>query len=556
VNGMVKRLVSLVATATVLLLFLSACSGGVAAGDSTVKVAGVAGGPFARVFNPLLTDVQASSGATTNAIFEPLLMEDADHADSQPWLAKSFQWSPDGKTLTLHIRDGVKWSDGEPLTAEDVAFTWELIRRFPALNARGFSLAGATAQGPTTAVISFSVPSAQLFWWREKTLPKHLWKDVSDPVKFANENPVGTGPYMLKTFTPHVITLVRNPNYWKTQPKINTLQFISFDSTSSMVAAFQAGEVDWINPSSTTPDTIARRDPQHIKYLVARPGPGIVYLIPNSSRYPLDQPVVRRALSAAVDREKITKVALKGMNDPALSPTGIDPATEGKLLAPEYKHLRYGAGDPNAAASLLSGAGYQRGADGIFVSPKGKRLKLDLVVPSSYAYADLLQASRLITEQLRAAGIEIMVKSLQTKPWQDAANLGQFDLTMRPLGNTSSKYDNFQRMLSQDGLQPEGKAAKLNPGRYKNPEAGQLLVRYAGSVPGSRAEKDALAGLQRLMVDDVPVVPMFHQSALGMWRTSKVTGWPSESDRYAVPIPNDVTEPLVLTRLEPVAGAR
>ncbi|WP_020576348.1 ABC transporter substrate-binding protein [Actinopolymorpha alba] len=519
----------------------------------TVKVAGAASGPFVRGYNPLLLGAANGAGYSTQSIYEPLLQEDFAKGVTRPWLAESFRWGDGGKSLTVELRKDVTWSDGQPLTGEDVAFTFELLRKFPGLNTNGYPLAGAEAPGPNTAQIRFTEPSYQLMWWRTTPVPKHLWKEVKDPVTYANKNPVGTGPYRLKSFTSQVITLEKNPGYWqKGLPAVKTVRYIAFDSSSSMIAALQAGEVDWIGATGVDAAAVAKLDPKSIGYWNTKPNPAVVMVIPNHSVYPLNLPEVRQAMSLALDRTVISKIGTGGQNAPVESPTGLDVESRADLLAPAYADLRYGSADPAGAKRLLTGAGFTMGPDGVFRTPKGAKLSLTMLLPTNNPFGDFVRASKVMVKQWAAAGIEVKVKTEQQSAWREDTELGTFDLTMRPNGGTPAVYDFFNRIFSQELLVEPGKRTQRNYERYKNPEAGPLLKLYASSAARSAGEREALAGLQKLMVEDVPVIPLMFTAGLGLWRTDRVTGFPSESNPYAVPLPNSVNSEIVLTKLRPV----
>lgn len=536
-------------------LAATACSGPATtkAGGGVFTISAAASGPFTNTYNPLVMSSASASGYSAYAIFEPLLQEDSGKGTTKPWLVTSFEWSQDGKALTLHTGAGVKWSDGQPFTAKDVAFTFELLRKYPALNTSGLPLSGAEAVDDSTAVIHFSVPAFQMMWWRTETVPEHQWKDVADPVKFANQNPIGTGPYVLKSFTPQVISLEKNPYYWQPgQPRIARIQYLASDSPSSMLASLRAGSVDWIGATGVDEATVKKLDASSIGYWSTKPNPAVVILVPNFAKAGLDQLPVRKAMDLALDRQQISTVGTAKQNQPVSSPTGLDVQTRSQLIAPEYAGRTYGSGDPNAARKVLTDAGYRLGSDNVFVSPQGKRLSFELVVPSAYPQADLVGMTRVIVPELAAAGIEAKVKSEQQTAWKDEVELGNFELTLRSNGGTPSVYDFYSRIISQD---PVGKAAgtrtQLNYGRYPNPAATALLNAYADSPPGSEAERSAVAGIEKVMVDDLPVLPLTFTSGIGLWRTDVASGYPSDSDPYSVPIPGNVNAELVLLNLTP-----
>jgi peptide/nickel transport system substrate-binding protein len=540
-------------------LLVAACGSGsgghsVTGASATLRVAAAASGPFTQTFNPLLSSSSNTVGFANFAIYEPLLEDDFAHGTNRPWLATSFAWENGGTTLHLHIRRGVTWHDGQPMTAQDVAFTFELVREHAAFNTYGLPLAGATAPAPDEVMVNFTRPSYQVMWWRTPVVPQHIWTHVADPVRYVDTRAIGTGPYMLKTFTPQVITMTRNPHYWQpAEPSIGTVEYLSFESVESMLTSFETGQVDWIGVSAIDPQPIASHDRSHIAYWETKPTNAVVELLPNDTVYPLNLAPVRRAISLALDRGAISKTGTGGQNLPAQSPTGLDVAARADLIDPAYRSLRYGGADPAGARRELTAAGFKLGPDGLFVTPDGKRLELQLVLPTSNPYGDFVRASQVMVRELRDAGISVTVKTESQVAWRDDTDLGNYQLSLRPLGGTLSTYDYFDRIFSQQQLVPPGKTALRNWSRYRNPDAAPLLQQYAVSSPGSPGEKQALAGLEKLMVQDVPVIPLFFTSGIGFFRTNTASGFPTQSDPYAVPVPDSVNAAIVLGRVRAAA---
>ncbi len=536
-------------------LLLAACGSGssgqkVSGSSATLRVAAAASGPFTQTFNPLLSSSSNTVGFANFAIYEPLLEDDFAHGANRPWLATSFSWEDGGRTLHLQVRKGVTWHDGQPMSADDVAFTFELVRKNAAFNTYGLPLAGATAPAPDQVLVTFTQPSYQVMWWRTPVVPRHIWASLADPVKFVDTRAIGTGPYMLKTFTPQVITMVRNTRYWQPdEPNVGTVQYLSFESVESMLTSFEAGQVDWIGASAIDPQPIANHDRAHIAYWETKPTNAVVELLPNDTVYPLDQTPVRRAISLALDRSVISKTGTGGQNLPVQSPTGLDVAARADQIDPAYKNLRYGAADPNGARRELTAAGFKLGSDGVFLTPDGRRLDLQLMLPTSNPYGDFVRASQVIVRELKDTGISVTVRTESQVAWRDDTDLGNYQLSMRPLGGTLSTYDLFDRIFSQDQLVAPGKKALRNWSRYRNADASPLLKQYAVSAPGTAGEKQALAGLERLMVEEVPVIPLFFTSGVGFFRTNTLSGFPSQTDPYAVPVPDSVNAAIVLGRV-------
>jgi peptide/nickel transport system substrate-binding protein len=522
----------------VLAMGASACSArsnlGGAADGATLRLAAVASGPFTQQFNPLMQASKDAAGDIQVYMYEPLLMNDMKRAQAAPWLVTSYTWSDGGKTLTLKLRSGVKWSDGQPMTADDVAFTFELMRKNAALNFYTLPLAGASAPASDTAVITFSQPAYQYEWWDTTPVPKHTWASVSDPVTFTNPNPVVSGPFNVKSFSSQVITLARNTNYWGNAPKLQTLQLLAYDSANSMVSALRGGQVDWITPQVNDPAAIAKLDPSKIGYWATPMSPTIIYLVPNAGQGPLTQAPVRLAISQAIDRANVSNLAFGKMNGPMDSPTGLDLASRGALIPAEYRSVKFGAGDAAQAKQTLTSAGFTLN-NGVFAAPDGTPLRFAITVPTSSPYGDLVRAATLISQQLKAAGIDATVKSESPTAWRTDIAQGQFQLALRGLGGNLSVYGLYNSIFDQH-IKAAGKAATLNFERYKNPQAQQFLDQYASAAPGSTQEAAAAGGLATLMVKDAPMIPLFHVTYFALWRSDRFTGWPSDADPYALPI--------------------
>lgn len=215
---------------------------------SSVTVFNGATGTISENFNPFSS---TALQPTLGVIFEPLFWYNAaSDEEPMPLLAESFAWNEDGTQLTIKTREGVKWSDGEPFTAKDVAFTFNLVNETPELNTTGLA-ATAEATDDTTAVLTFTENS---FMQEPSVLgnrgivPEHIWKDVADPITETNPNPVGTGPFKVKDFTAQSYLLEKNDLYWEEgKPAINEVRYISLESADAATGALLAGEVDWMS---------------------------------------------------------------------------------------------------------------------------------------------------------------------------------------------------------------------------------------------------------------------------------------------------------------------
>ncbi len=179
-------------------------------------------------------------------IYEPLLHFDILKPGTvYPWLATSYAFSPDGRTLTFHLHPGIRWNDGTPFSSADVVYTFNLMRSNAALNSNGIELAWVTGPDANTVVMTFTSPAyTQLYANADQSLivPKHVWQSISSPGTYPDTNPIGTGPYILKQLTPQGITLTANPHYWQPgKPQIATSTIKGWPTASNPYDPVQPG---------------------------------------------------------------------------------------------------------------------------------------------------------------------------------------------------------------------------------------------------------------------------------------------------------------------------
>ncbi len=206
--------------------------------------------PWKRVFNPFLHEADTRWPAAAG-IHEPLIVYNRATAAYVPWLATSYQWSADNTRLRFALRPGVTWSDGTPFSARDVAFTFTLMQRFPALDPQGtwHFLAGVGPVDADTVEFAFkrTYTPGLAYIGQQPIVAEHKWKDVAQPASFDDPNPVGTGPFTeVRRFEPTVYELGKNPKYWQAgKPAVSVLRVPLYRSNDEIVRALGRGELDW-----------------------------------------------------------------------------------------------------------------------------------------------------------------------------------------------------------------------------------------------------------------------------------------------------------------------
>ncbi|MZE55782.1 ABC transporter substrate-binding protein [Streptomyces sp. SID5770] len=537
------------------MLLVGACTSSPNAGRGTAKgpgggvlTIGMPSGPQSENHNPFLNTSAGAALGYRHMMYEPLAMVNPIRPAEKPkpWLAEKWEWSANYKTLSLTARPGVTWSDGKPFTAEDIAFSFDLVKRHPSLNGSAVPYDSVKVRGDSV-VLGFKTPQfvneaniLSLF-----QVPKHVWQEIEDPATWTNPKPVATGPYTLNRFTPQGVTLKQREGYWKEAPKVGELRYTSYNDNTAATTALANGTLQWSFVSLPNIDKVyTSRDPAHHKAWFPS-GLGIHGLWINTERGPFKDRALRRAVNLVVDRQLIHQQGQYGLAPAVESPTGIMLPAGEPFLAPQYKDARLKVDVP-AAQRILKEAGYSL-RDGALYDPSGERVEITLTDPAGWA--DYLADLDIIKAGVEKLGIKAAVRTQTVEAWTEAFNNGEFDGTMHWTNGGSTPYDMYKNILDQEQLQATGKpAAGGNQGRFTSAAAGQAITAYA-SATNDEARAEALGTLQKIMVEEVPMIPT-HANALGAeYSTKQWTGWPDETNPYAPPQPTQANSLDVVLHL-------
>lgn len=534
-------------------LLLSACNSGAknVAHRNYITVVANASGDYTQNFNPYNT-----SNLTTSqgVIYETLLFFNRADESVTPWLASGYQYSSDLTQITFTIRPNVKWSDGQPFTSDDVAFTLNELKQYPAMDLNGLwnQITSVTAPDPSTVIVKLNAPFTPLLWYlggQTYILPKHIWANVGDGSKYADPNPVGTGPFVLKSFTPQLVTLSRNPSFWQADKvKVQEVRYPAFDSNTSAELAMDQGTVDWAGIyTSDIQRTYISRDPAHNHYWF--PPSDILMLFVNTAKYPFNQLAVRKALSLAIDRDKLSKIAESGY-EPLASPTGLVLPNDQKFLAPQYANLTFTM-DVNGAQQQLESAGFTKGSDGIYADKNGKKLSVRLDVVTGFT--DWISGAQIIAANLKALGVEVNVNTISQDDWQNNLNMGSFDISLCWTNPGPSPYFLYDALLRTTNSAPIGQTANSNYERWNDPAIDKLLDQFA-QTNDIATQQQAMAGVEQVMVEQLPSIPLLNEPYWYEYNTSSFVGWPDAQHLYAEPSPYSYPDnEMVLLHLQPAS---
>jgi peptide/nickel transport system substrate-binding protein len=523
------------------------------------------GGPIADPtnLNIYAPGVSRSSTGIHQVIYEYFFYQNLQTGEYIPWLAESYEYNDDFTAVTVKLRDGVTWSDGEAFNADDVVFTYDLLRNNPGMVwASEANKWVASVDKVDDLTVRFNLKQANPrfhlnreafpavgIWGGITILPQHVWEG-QDPVSFKNSNPVGTGPYRLVKATQTALTYERRDDWWGTKvfgvtpgPKIINFQHVG--SPTSVALALAANEIDtpFIGILSLADfKAVAARNPNVRAWYKDAPyawlDPCPRPLMVQNAVAPWDKKEARWALSYLIDRQAIVNLAYEGTTVPSW---GIWPFYDGlkpyfdaiQDLLEKYPTTAY---DPAKADELLKSIGYQKNAEGVYVSADGKPLTVRYVVNSNSS--EEMKVSQVLADQLEAGGIQVEVQPLSDPVLGDTILKGEYDIKLHSFC-PGYIYDNLELFHSKFYV-PLGESApwyERNSFRFKN-EAFDAIVDEMASTPPTDEEKikDQFHRAAEILFDELPVVMMVQAPALVPFNTTYWEGWPSADNPWNMPV--------------------
>lgn len=526
----------LAATAAALLAGgLAACSsgssggGGSASGGSsaTLVMESSPENTITQDFNPFATTTSIWGMGPDGLIYEPLYQFNLANPTVQyPWLATKYAWGNGGKSITFTIRQGVKWNDGTPLTPADVAFTYNLVKNNTDINLTGLNISSVSTSGNTVTV---NFPSPQYMNLENVAgvaiLPQAVWSKVGDPGKFTDPKPVGTGPYVLSTFNQSGVTLTPNTHYWQPVP-VKKVYFPVYTSNTGALSALFSGKIDWTgNYIPGLQQQFVDKDPANHHFWEAAGSSNAI--IPNLNKWPTNQLEVRKAISAAIDRQAIGTQGEAGLESALTNATGITLPTYSAWSGPVASLTQKPTSDAAKAKQILQQAGWTLGSDGFF-SKGGKELSVTITDPASYT--DYAASAALIAQQLKQAGINASFSGTTVDAWTSAVSTGNFQLTIHWSNNGITPYNLYDNWLDSSLASTAG-GATGDYERLKNPMIDAQLKKLNGDSTVAQQAAD-LEPIERYVAENLPVIPTTTAAAWFEYNSQHFDGWPTEQNPY------------------------
>lgn len=489
---------------------------------------------WVRNFNPLAPE---PINETRDMIYEPLIVwNPVLGGEPTPWLATGYEYSEDLLTVTFELQEGVKWSDGEDFNADDVVYTFDLIKEIPALDLGGVNQFLDSAVKVDDYTVDFKLSKvytlAHIYIGKVNPVPEHIWVNVDDPVTFLNEEPVATGPFLLTRFEEQVYELCKNENYWQEgKPYVDCLRYPAYAGNEQSQLALVNGEIDWAGHFIPDIESVyVALDPEHFNYYFW-PGGGMVQLYLNTGKAPYSDLEFRRALSAAINYDSVVELGMLNYTIPG-NPVGLGPAFDtwvNQEAVDTAAEMGLGKFDAELAAKILDDAGYvDADGDGWRDLPDGSPLEFEVQVVNGWT--DWVTSVQVISQNFQDIGLNATMVTPEFGAWIENLQKGTFDVSIGWSTGGVSPWEFYYNILAT-GLLVDDFANGQLWGRFTSEEADALLDAFVATVDPDE-QKQIINDLQMMFVENVVAIPLFPGPTWYEYNTTRFTGFPTEMDYY------------------------
>ncbi|GAA3246137.1 ABC transporter substrate-binding protein [Nonomuraea helvata] len=490
--------------------------------------------------NPFLA-VRLVSTSIHRWMYGYLTVPDSKTLQPSPDLAESWTTSPDGLTWTFKIRQA-KWSDGQPITADDAAWTFNKIMTDEAAKtANGPAVenfASVTASGQDLT-IKLKTPQASMLDNPIPIMPKHVWESVTDLANYDAEKypSVSSGPYIaIEHKKDQYVKLQANPNYWRGKPKVDELQVIFYDNPQAAVAGLQKGDIDLLgrmtppefeaiqnNPNIEAWNTQGRR----AAYLQINHGATTTDNKPVGDGHPALKDVkVRQALHYAIDKQKLVDEVQNGLAKPA----------DGSIVPPMYKDFFWEATgdekvtyDPAKANKILDDAGYKKGSDGVRTMPDGKKkLEFRFTIHTETPIEDKL--AEYLTGFLKEVGITLTTVKLESSKFTEETGVtGNFDIAISGWSVNPDPEEVLATHLCSRRPAPNGEGGGTES--FFCDETFEKLYQEQLKELDRPKRAEIIKQMQERLYTQAPIIAIYYTNDLEGYRKDRITS--------ITPVPED-----------------
>lgn len=521
-------------------------------------IIGFEGGPAAAPEQAGLNPGAMNSQGHHQVMIESLYYLNYQTGELIPWLAaEQATWNDDFTEVTIPLRDGIKWSDGEPFTAEDIVFTINMLQANPTLSYASavVDVTKAEAVDDVTVKLTLAHPDPRFvvnafgvrIWGAVRIVPKHIWEG-QDPNTFTNFDlekgwPVWTGPYKLVKATSTEFVFDRRDDWWAAEtgfqklPAPERIIFVEAGPDERKAAALTANEVDG-EPSLRldTFATVLEQNPNAIGWTTEPPHawidpcPGMLGF--NTRVAPWDDKDMRWAVNYALPKQKIGDAQTGGFGQPSPYNFPDYPAlqswlTENQDLLDKYAPLTY---DPAKAKSIIESKGYTMGADG-FYEKDGQHLQVNILFKTE---EPILPA--LVVAAFQEVGIDAAPRALAGAAYFDARDTGDFEIETHHVacGSVVEPYDELN-LFNSRWIKPIGERASNNIWGWSNAEYDEIVNEMQTIEPGSPRQHELFRQALEIRLQELPIISLTQQKRVVPYTTKYWTNWPTAENDYHHP---------------------
>jgi len=517
--------------------------------------------------------IGAFPGFGDNVVYEPLAYYSAFNDKETMWLAESYKYSSDFKALTIKIRPNVTWSDGQPFTAEDVAYTLTTLKDLGPKVQWGSDVkqyvAEAKATDPSTVDITFNVPAPRFFFFLSYKMdngvyivPKHIFEG-QDWTSFTHFDlakgwPVTTGPYRVALGSPEQKVWDRRDDWWafksgfvKELPGPERVVLLPFGDSDQAAQAVLSNQADHARISVQNVKAVLQGNPKTTTHSGNKLPYGYVdwwpiSLFVNNAKPPFDDPDVRWAMSYFIDRKQLVDVAYQGAGVPSQLPMppypGLKPYIDsiGDLLQ-KYPTNEF---SPEKGAALLTKKGWKKGGDGIWVNAQGNKLQMNIL-----SFSFIQSIAPVVAEQLKKQGVDATF----SMPPDNFTQIQKGTYTAAIFGHGGSVKDPYETLrLYQSASEAVPGVNGANFAKWTNADYDKIVDQvYATPMDDQAKLKDLYHKAMEIWLPNLPDIQLvedIHNIALN---TTYWKGWPSDEDNYVNEHSYSLTWLLVLMHLQP-----
>jgi peptide/nickel transport system substrate-binding protein len=509
------------------------------------------------------------------AMMEPLFILNYETGEIMPWLAESSGQNEAADVWTITLREGIEWSDGEPMTADDVVFTTNMLLEHPELDMAGEIVSWVESVEKVdelTTQFNLTGPNPRFIldhyavkiYGRHNVMPEHIWAD-KDPTTFTNYDPaqgwpVFTGPYLLDSVSETEFVYVRNDDWWGAKagfqdlPAPERLVWTTFGTEDTKVAAMASDGLDSLMDISLGAFfALQQRNPNAIAYYsdlpYAWPDPCARNIEVNHTVEPWDDVDMRKALNYAIDRDEIVTIGYEGATLPS------------RFIFPAYAGLdRYvdlidtssiTTHDPEEAKSIIESKGYVLNESSGYYEKDGEELTINIQTPEPLI--ENQKIAQVVVEQWQRIGINATFGNVAYGTFWDNFFNGNYESRSgwQTCGSVNEPWNSLDT-LNASWVVPVGERANRNAWRWENAEY-SALVDQMGVLPLGDPQVDELfVQAAEILMDELPVIPVTQAKKIIPFNETYWTNWPSADNPYIHPPTWWQSTHVIIHNLEPV----